>query len=311
MSAVASHSTSASQSFKLGSRVVSVASLSVANRDAMWLLFRQYYEDVSRVKFERDLAKKQDVILLFDTGDKTIRGFSTLMVFDREVEGKRVVAVFSGDTIVEKAYWGQTALHQAFTRYVLKQRLLHPFAAVYWFLITKGYRTYLLLSRTFPEYWPRHDKATPAWEKAVLDALATDMFGEAYHPQLGLLKFEVCEGRLKEGVSPIKPAMLKKPDIAFFVKMNPQHADGDELCCLGKVNAQFFYEFSSKLFSQAYRKVVSSITRPRLTPSVRPAPMPASAKVADVEIPPPSKLPSIALKAAERISITAMKSAQA
>src|SRR4029079_15523392 len=109
-------------------------------------------------------SKKEHVIVLRDSGDGSLKGYSTLYVFDASVDGRRVKAVFSGDTIVDDMYWGQSTLQRAFFRYVLALKVRNPTVPLYWFLISKGFRTYLLLSRNFPEYWPRHEASTPAWE---------------------------------------------------------------------------------------------------------------------------------------------------
>ena len=46
-----------------------------------------------------------------------------------------------------------------------------PRAEFYWFLISKGYKTYRFLPLFFREFYPRHDAPTPAWAKEILDAL--------------------------------------------------------------------------------------------------------------------------------------------
>lgn len=215
-------------------------------RDAMWGLFSRFYEGTSRPVFERDLGQKDHVILLRDDGDRSLRGFSTVQTYRRRHEGRDVVAVFSGDTVIEPAYWGQTALQIAFYRYLMRAKLRSLSVPVYWFLISKGYRTYLLLSRNFPTYWPRDGAETPGWERSLLDFLATDKFGAAYRPERGVLQFQTPEGHLRPEVAPIAPELLREADVRFFVDRNPGHAGGDELCCLGRVDLALALSFSWK-----------------------------------------------------------------
>lgn len=237
---------------RLSAEVVKVASLAPSDVDAMWSVFARYYAEVSREVFERDLAEKDELILLRDAGDRSIRGFSTLKVFEETIDGRRHLAIFSGDTIVEQAYWGQRALHRRFIRYVVGKKLQNPRAAVYWFLITKGYKTYLLLARNFPDYYPRHDAPTPAAEAALLDRLSRRKFGDAWKPALGVLQFERCAGRLAEGVAPIDPSLLEDPDVRFFAQKNPGHAHGDELCCLGRVDLKLWASFTARLLRRVF-----------------------------------------------------------
>lgn len=250
---------------RLTARTRAVAALDAADRHAMWRLYRAYYVDTTRAVFDRDLDEKDHVILLFDA-DGVLQGFSTLKVLEGRALGRRFVAVFSGDTIVDRAYWGQTALQRAFLSYVIRTKLAHPATPVWWFLISKGYRTYLLLSRNFPEHWPRHDRPTPAWPAAVLDHLARARYPEAWRPADGILRFPEGHGRLREAVAPIDRTMLEAPDIRFFVARNPGHSRGDELCCLGRVDLGLWVAYMAKL---GRRAVAGPRARPtRVAPTV-------------------------------------------
>ncbi|MGZ6142344.1 MAG: hypothetical protein ACXWLM_03345 [Myxococcales bacterium] len=248
---------SARPSDRLTAATLPAGALPAAARDEMWTLFRQYYTETTREKFEHDLAEKDHVLVLRDPAG-AIQGFSTLKRLRGEVMRRRFVAVFSGDTIVARAYWGQTALQRAFLSYVMRVKLAHPLTPVYWFLISKGYRTYLLLSRNFPEHWPRYDRATPAWQAAMIDALAGARYPEAFCPGRGVLRFPTSQGRLREHVAPIDAALLEQPDIRFFVEKNPGHACGDELCCLGRVDVWLWLSYMTKL---AHRLLASSRRR--------------------------------------------------
>jgi hypothetical protein len=225
-----------------------------ASREAMWELFSRYYADVRRPLFEADLEEKDHVILLRDEGDGSIRGMSTLKVSELVVGGRRVRAVFSGDTIIEAAYWGQSALHWAFLGYLVRVKLQTPFQPVFWFLISKGYKTYLLLARNFPTHFPRHDRATPAWEQAVLDELARGRYGDAYDAPSGILRFASAHGRLCERVAPVTDELMAMPDVRFFVEKNPRHARGDELCCIGRVGLDFVLYGALRVLKRPIRK---------------------------------------------------------
>lgn len=230
---------SSTRSGRLVGSTVAIEALSPGERDEMWELFRVYYLDVCREDFDRDLSEKDHVIVLRDGGDRSIQGFSTLKVYDQSVGGRRFRAIFSGDTIVDAAYWGQSALHWTFLRFLVRQKLRAIGTPLYWFLISKGYKTYLLLARNFPEHWPRHDRSTPTNAQAILDTLSRGRYGEAYDPTRGVLSFPEPHGRLRTCVAPLTEAELTHPDIRFFAERNPRHVEGDELCCLGHVDLGF------------------------------------------------------------------------
>lgn len=213
----------------------------------MWTLFEAYYADVGRETFERDLSNKDHVILLHDAADGSLQGFSTLRQLRLSVQGRPLLAVFSGDTIVDQRYWGQTALQRAFLRYVIGCKLRHPWLPVYWYLITKGYKTYLLLARNFPEHWPRYDRPTPPWQSEVLDRLARELFPDTWRPEAGVLAHAGQGGCLRAEVAPLSAELLQMPQVRFFAQRNPGHAQGDELCTLGRVGADLWVAYMGKL----------------------------------------------------------------
>lgn len=232
----------------LHASIVTVSSLQEFQLDGMWKLFESYYADIDHSRFLADLHAKDSVILI--KAGKDIVGFSTLKTFDKHLDNRKVKVIYSGDTIVHRNYWGQTALQKAFFSYLVSTYLKNPTKEVYWFLISKGYKTYCLLSRNFPNYWPRHDAPMPDFEGQLLNILSTDMFGEAWKPELGVLKFEQSLGSLKGNVAPITDDARQFADIRFFEKANPAHSLGDELCCLGKIDAQLMRSYPKKLLSR-------------------------------------------------------------
>lgn len=237
----------------LQARTVTARSLDATTRGRMFDVFAAAFEQVDQATFEADLRPKSHVILLSDTGDGSLQGFSTIETRVERVAGRRVVTIYSGDTVVTEPYWGQTALQRAFLAYVIRRKLRFPLTPVYWFLITKGYKTYLLLSRNFPEYWPRRDRPTPAWQAAVIGHVARARFPEAWRPDRGVLEHPHPKGQLQEGVAPIDAALQADPDVRFFCERNPGHARGDELCCIGCVEAALWVRYMGKLARRALR----------------------------------------------------------
>jgi hypothetical protein len=219
----------------LRARVRRVASLSVLEREAMWQLFEKSYAGARREAFVGDLEEKQHVIVL-KAADGQVQGFSTLL----ELNHPQGCVVFSGDTIIAPGFWGQTALQRAFIWFLMTRRLAVPTRAVYWFLISKGYRTYLLISRYFPNHWPRHDAPVPPSEAALLDVLCSRKFGAAWDAEVGLLRYAGPDAvRLSGELAQVRPSLRDDPDVKFFLKANPRWAEGDELCCLARADDDF------------------------------------------------------------------------
>ncbi|MEK7358436.1 MAG: hypothetical protein AAB250_18475 [Bdellovibrionota bacterium] len=203
--------------------------------DRMFDLMQQYYEDVPRDIFERDLKEKSDVILL-KSRDGIIQGFSTVLTFRRPMGGRQISGFYSGDTVLNKDYWGSRILPKAFSLYVLKTILRSPFESHYWFLMSKGYKTYLLMTNNTLEFYPRVGRTIPQEVKALRDSFYGERFGSDYDAANGWIVPKANRTRLKENVADIEVRYLKNPNIRFFASTNPNWKEGTELACVARLN---------------------------------------------------------------------------
>jgi hypothetical protein len=259
----------------LKAKVVPVASLTEKDRYAMYGLMVRYYDHMQWDRFNKDLDQKQDVILLLAGKGREIKGFSTLMTTEATVNGKTARAIYSGDTVVDKAYWGQRVLGRKFLSYILSQKLKHPTSALYWFLISKGYKTYLLMANNALEYYPRYEMPTPADKQELLDAFATNMFGDAYQPETGLLKFPESLGQLREGVADITEEELSSNQrIKYFVERNPNWKNGDELVCIANMSWLQPLQYATKSWLKLASKLAKGKVSPAPLPDYKDAPEP-------------------------------------
>lgn len=229
----------------LAARVQPVATLTVDDRRTMFGVMEAHYDCLAWDRFSADLDAKDSVILLL--ADGRIVGFSTLKeVLLRPRDGGRGHrAVFSGDTVLERAYWGQKTLPRAFFGHLLRLKLRRPFQPLWWLLISKGYKTYLLMTNNFHTHWPRYERPTPAVPQRVMHLAYDTLFGDAYHPERGVVGFERSLGQLKPGVADASDALASQhPRVAFFRERNPNWARGEELACVARftlVNTALFW----------------------------------------------------------------------
>ena len=216
-------------------RTVPVAALDDDTRDAAFALFNAVYENTSRARFDHDLAEKQYIILLFSRQDRTLKGFSTVHVRRIGASHGAATAVFSGDTVIDPEYWGQKQLQLAFARLIVRLKLRNPWQPLYWFLVSKGYRTYLLLANAFPIAVPRAGRQADPALGAILDELATARFGAEYDRARGVVRYASAHERVRPGIAPLTASALSNAHVRFFVERNPEYAEGVELACLAKI----------------------------------------------------------------------------
>src|SRR5213075_2720173 len=97
------------------------------------------------------------------------------MRMNESIDGKAIVAFFSGDTIVDREYWGESVLSRLWSQTVFAEaeRLIaeRPAMTVYWFLICSGYKTWRFLPVFFREFYPNAGRPTPPHVRRILDTL--------------------------------------------------------------------------------------------------------------------------------------------
>lgn len=220
----------------LNAKLVPTDKILPSDRMRMFRLMQKYYHGVTQEIFDNDLNRKMGSFILRDTGSNEIQGFSTIFVREMNINGKACQAIFSGDTIIEEGYWGQRALQRAFARFLYQTKFKRPFQPLYWFLISKGYKTYLLLANNFFIHYPRYEKPIPPHMKATMDLFYGDLYPKNYQPDTGLIVFDGDACRLKTGVADLTPELTQKNRrIAFFERANPEWRSGIELACAAEV----------------------------------------------------------------------------
>lgn len=222
-----------------------VPALDARTRQAMCALYLAAYEATHAALFEADLAAKDEVLLLY--ADTVLVGFTTLKL-DRHVwHGQPLCVVYSGDTVVAPAHWGQTALSCAWVRRLGQLKAQHPLDRMLWLLLVKGHRTYRYLHVFARRFFPHEQRSEP--ELAVLTAwLAFQRFRDDYRPDTGLVVFEPSRGQLRPELAEARPDELARPGVAYFLRRNPGYRQGHELVCLCEVSEDNMKPLTLRLF---------------------------------------------------------------
>ena len=214
---------------KLTGSVCNIGELSNADIDSMYLLMEEFYDHMERAVFLSDLRQKDWCIMLRDEAGKVF-GFSTQKLLKISVGEEQVYGIFSGDTIIHKKQWGSMELFRTFARFFF--RMAEDYPRLYWFLISKGYKTYKILPSFFREFYPDCKQQTPPDMKEIMDVFGTSCFPGCYAKSDGVIHYNTLKDSLKDGVADLTPGRMKDPDIAFFLNSNPGYLRGDDLVCL-------------------------------------------------------------------------------
>lgn len=230
------------------SRLVRTEQLSPAEREAMYSLLSTHFEGVKQEVFDVDLTQKNWVILLED--GKILKGFSTILIYKTQFAGQEIVAVYSGDTIIDPSAWSSSLLSRTWMSAIAMLRLEYPQGRFYWLLISSGYRTYRFLPIFAKEFYPRYDAPTPPATQVLIDFLSDRLFGTYYDRETGIVRFPYPQV-LREGLKEIPEERLNNPHVRFFLLRNPGHVCGDELVCLAEISENNLTEAGRRMWSRS------------------------------------------------------------
>jgi hypothetical protein len=228
----------------------------------MFALMQQYYAGMQREVIDVYLNEKPWVIEITDSPTGRLQGFSTQMLLRCRVRGRPVLALFSGDTIVARDYWGHNPLAGIWGNLALSLiDTCAPGEFCCWFLLSKGYKTYRFLPLFFHEYCPRCDQPAHGWLHDVVDELATIRYSQSYDASAGIVRASRDDGRLREGIADVSAPRLRDRHVRYFIERNPGHARGDELCCLAPLTRENFTP-------AAYRVIRAQAHSPLIVPGL-------------------------------------------
>jgi hypothetical protein len=234
---------------KLSTSVLPTRTLTAPMWDEIWALTSEFF-DVERAFAEAELLKRQSVALIRMNG--ALLGMASIDIYPAMFRGRRLAVIATTHVLLRENWRGRNLLQRLGFRTFLATRLRHPFRPIYWFFETFSYKSYLLLPRNFVQYWPRHEQPTPEAAAALIDQLASHRYGPAWRPSRGIA---VRSGRkrLRETAAPLAPGLDAGPDVEFFVRANPGHAEGDMLVCLCPLTLRNWLSVGRKMLERARR----------------------------------------------------------
>lgn len=208
----------------LSTSIVQSAEFDDALIDEAFALYRRYYTPTDAAVFEADMRAKSFALLIRD-GERLV-GFSTAEKIAPEPAFR---VLYSGDTIIDRAYWGSQVLSYAWLRAAGQIWAEQPTCPLYWMLITKGHRTYRYLPAFSKAYYPSPDWDTPMDMQALIDRLGALKFGARYDPQTGTIR---ADPALPTRVAEEALGAKRSRYADYFAARNPGHREGDELVTL-------------------------------------------------------------------------------
>lgn len=235
-------------------RTVPITALTSSEWDEVWA-FASRYTESSREAFERSVRGKKLFVFLRDRSTRALAGIGAVDVLTITIDDREVVVIFPGNTLVDERYRGQNLIQAEGFRQYLKARLRHPLRPVFLVYDTFSYKSYLMLSRNFREYWPRPDQTTPPFEDGLIQEVARRRYGENWDGARGVARGD--GRRLKDWVAPAAEA-LSEPAVRFFVEKNPGYDRGDVLLVMAPLTVRNWISVASGFLRRRRRSTPRS-----------------------------------------------------
>lgn len=207
-------------------------------------LYLNHYDGCTEAQIRADLFAKREVILLYSCS--TIVGFTTIQVYEHEWENRLIRIVYSGDTVVDRAHWGQQALAFCWISRIKEIKRENPTLPLYWFVIIKGHRTFKYLPTFSKSFYP-HWSIDRSDLKPLADHLALDKFGDLYNCKTGIVEYDESQGHLKKEIAHPTKEEMNKESVRFFLSRNPGYLVGHELVCICELEDENMKPFTKRV----------------------------------------------------------------
>jgi hypothetical protein len=207
-----------------------VASLGARERGELWALYNDHVDTTPDV-LEASLSTCDEVITYRHPGDARLLGMTLVAGYSQAHQGRSFRVVWTGSVVLRPEARGKVGLERAGLHWMARERLMRPFGPLYWFFDTFSVHSYLLMPRSFRTYWPRHDLATPEWERGAIDLLARRHYGARWDPAAGIIR--------RSGNKRLRESPPRREDVhtRYFEQLNPGFREGDLLPCLVPLDA--------------------------------------------------------------------------
>jgi hypothetical protein len=235
---------------RITSTVHATAELTPAQWDEIWILTQEFF-DVDRTYAEAELRQRQRIALFRMNG--ALLGMAAIDVFTETFRQRPHEIISTSHVLLRENWRGRNLLQKLGWRTFLARRLRHPLRPIYWFFDTSSYKSYLLLPRNFREFWPRHDAPTPESCAALMNQLAARIYGPAWRPARGIV-VRSGQRRLRETTAPLILARDTDPNLEFFARTNPGHAEGDMLVCLCPLTLSNWFALARRALDRSRRR---------------------------------------------------------
>jgi hypothetical protein len=224
--------------------------------EKMWQLMQHHYSQVTKEMFFHDLFEKDFVGVIRDM-ENDIQGFTTFVIDPKNCAGRDYHILFSGDTIIDEKHWGTQIMMKGWSTSIGTIVMADNTKPWYWYLMSKGHRTYLYLPYFFQSYYPSvHPQSDYLQLYKIADEVSRILFGEDWKPEQGLIRFKEHHGALSPALAEATFKKERNAHVKFFLEKNPAFYKGDELVCIARLSEENIMRSARQFFIEGKKLIL-------------------------------------------------------
>lgn len=230
--------------------VVPTDGMKIQTLDAMWQLYKHSH-DVDYTTFSTKTKTKFREFSLIHDDDKVVGFCGCSWKTVKLSTGERVFAMYQGQTMLEKrlrktgwSVYGPMILGlRGVARAKGKRVILWQDALTI--------RTFMLVAKNVPVYFPHPDRPMPDDLRELRDILGRDAYGDRYCAQSGIVK---KDARIVTEEN-IHPDRMTNKHIRFYAEANPGYVHGDGLMQLTPLNTKILVAAGAQAAKTTLRRI--------------------------------------------------------
>lgn len=224
------------------------ASEALSLKGEMWNLYNNYY-DVEASSFYNRI-ESNDFYAVYTKNGRLV-GFTGLRLRTFELEGEEVMTLYLGQTVMHASCRGKSLLPRTCSLLFAQHFLKNPTMPIYCWCDSLTYKPFLLFSNSVKNSYPSRKEETPAKVKNLINQLGKHYYKENFDPERGTV---YKQNNIIDDPSAIITAedRRKNPDIDFFAKANPEHANGHGLITIAPINFTNFLFLVKKCIKKRF-----------------------------------------------------------
>ena len=164
------------------------------------------------------------------------------------IDGKKRLLMYFGQTVVESAYRGKNLIQITGMKLILRYFADVISGNAYYWCDALTYRAYLVFARSIKDFYPSCKHSTPETSRRLMYYLGKLHYGETYHSATGTISKTVKY--VNDHTVEAREQDLQDADINFYVHANPGYKSGNGLLVMAPINLRNTLHLINRFFKK-------------------------------------------------------------